>query len=62
MGWGYSDIHIYVYIRMIGPLLGVKMLNFDIYFFWRGVGGFGKMIFWGMKNFVDIKCWWPPLN
>ena len=41
---------IFIYIRRLGPFLGFKILNFNIF------GGFQKYhYFWGYEDFVDIS-------
>ena len=51
-GGGYSDI--FIYIRRLGPFLGVQNLEFQYYFFFGGGGGFQKYLR-GYEDFVDIS-------
>ena len=49
-GGGGGGAEIFIYIRRLGPFLGVKILNFNIF------GGFQKYhYFWGYEDFVDIS-------
>ena len=55
-GGGYSGI--FIYIRRLGPFLGVQNLEFQyFFFFWGGgEGGFQKYhYFWGYEDFVDTS-------
>ena len=56
-GGGYSDIFIYIYIRRLGPFLGVQNLEFQYFFiFFLGGGGVQKYhYFWVFEDFVDIS-------
>ena len=48
-GGGGGGAEIFIYIRRLGPFLGFKILNFNIF------GGFQKYhYFWGYEDFVDI--------
>ena len=48
-GGGGGGTLIFSYIRRLGPFLGFKILNFDIF------GGFQKnSYFWGYEDFVNI--------
>ena len=47
--WGEGGAEIFIYIRRLGPFLGVQILNFNIF------GGFQKYYFWGYEDFVDIS-------
>ena len=52
-GGGYSDI--FIYIRRLGPFLGVQNLEFQ-YLFFLGGGGVQKYhYFWVFEDFVDIS-------
>ena len=42
VGGGYSDI--FIYIRRLGPFLGVQNLEFQYFFFFFGGGGGGSEI------------------
>ena len=45
---------IFIYIRRLGPFLGVQNLEFQYFFFWGG--GVKKYhYFWGYEDFVDIS-------
>ena len=54
-GGGYYDIFIYIYIRRLGPIFWIKILNFNIFFIFFFLGGRGGagvrniIIFGGMK-------------
>ena len=49
-GEGGGGAEIFIYIRRLGPFLGFKILNFNIF------GGFQKYhYFWGYEDFVDIS-------
>ena len=51
---GYSDI--FIYIRRLGPFLGFKILNFNIYIYFFFLGGGQKYhYFWVFEDFVDIS-------
>ena len=53
-GGGYSDI--FIYIRRLGPFLGVQNLEFQYLFFFFGGGGVQKYhYFWVFEDFVDIS-------
>ena len=58
-GGGYSDI--FIYIRRLGPFLGVQNLEFQyffffFFFFFGGGGGVQKYhYFWVFEDFVDIS-------
>ena len=48
---------IFSYIRRLGPFLGLKILNFNIFLlsFFLGGGGFRKMnIFWGYEEYIFL--------
>ena len=49
-GGGGGGAEIFIYIRRLGPFLGVQNLEFNIF------GGFQKYhYFWGYEDFVDIS-------
>ena len=48
-GGGYSDI--FIYIRTLGPFVGVQNLEFQ--YFWGEVRKYHY--FWGYEDFVDIS-------
>ena len=54
VGGGYSDI--FIYIRRLGPFLGVQNLEFQYLFFLGGggVGGFRNIIIFGCLKILWI--------
>ena len=54
-GGGYSDI--FIYIRRLGPFLGVQNLEFQyffFFFFFLGGGGFRNIIIFGCLKILWI--------